>query len=250
MRRDAEVVFASLFVFAIALVAWGAFPVAPSAALRADPQVGEQVYKEICFACHGLEGDGKGPSWRNTKPAPQVFANPDFASRWTEEYMFAVVKYGKLKVLRGEAPGFVGLAMPAFGHVLEPEQIRELIRYERSHANGSPQGSKEIREIFKDACVTCHGEAGRGDGQRVVSQNPPPRRFVSEGQPPPADYTNSILMDRFSDEFLYALIDKGRIGATEEGGYDTMQPFGHILSDEEIRGVVRYIRQTFIEPAP
>ena len=34
---------------------------------------GKKVYEEICFACHGLKGDGKGPSWFNTKPSPQVF---------------------------------------------------------------------------------------------------------------------------------------------------------------------------------
>jgi mono/diheme cytochrome c family protein len=234
-------------------IAWvlGAVPsVLAGAAARGHPNLGEQIYKEICFACHGLKGDGKGPSWLNTKPSPQVFANPDFTSRWTEEYMFAVVKYGKLKVLKGEAPEIQGLAMPAFDQALEPEQIRELIRYERSHATGTPQGSPEIREIFKDACVTCHGESGQGNGPRAITQQPPPRRFVSEGQPPPADYTNRLVMQRFSDDFLYALIAKGRIGATEEVGFDTMQPFGHILSDEEIWGVVRYIRQTFIDRAP
>jgi mono/diheme cytochrome c family protein len=161
-----------------------------------------------------------------------------------------VVKYGKLKVLKGEVPEVKALAMPAFDQALEPEQIRELIRYERSHTSGSPQGSPEIREIFKDACVTCHGEGGRGNGPRAISQQPPPPRFLSEGQPPPADYTNRLLMQRFSDEFLFALIAKGRIGATEEKGFDTMQPFGHLLSDEEIWGVVRYIRQTFIDGKP
>ncbi len=238
------------FVLAVVWVLWAAPPVLAGAAARGDPKLGEQVYQEICFACHGLKGDGKGPSWLNTKPAPQVFANPHFTSRWTDEYMFAVVKYGKLKVLKGEAPEIRGLAMPAFDQALEPEQIRELIRYERSHTAGTPQGSPEIREIFKDACVTCHGESGRGNGPRAITQQPPPKRFVSEGQPPPADYTNRLLMGRFSDEFLYALIAKGRIGATEEMGFDTMQPFGHILSDEEIWGVVRYIRQTFIDRAP
>ena len=241
---------AGWFVLTVMLVFAGTSSAGGGDAPLGDPKLGEQVYKEICFACHGLKGDGKGPSWINTKPAPQVFANPDYMSRMSEEYMFAVVKYGKLKLLKGEVPDVKALAMPAFGHVLEPEQIRELIRFERSHTAGSPQGSAEIREIFKDACVTCHGEGGRGDGPRPISQQPPPRRFVSEGQPPPADYTNRPLMERFQDDFLYALIAKGRIGATEEEGYNTMQPFGHVLSDEEIWGVVRYIRQTFIDGAP
>lgn len=234
----------------VAFLTGGALWAVAGEAPRGDPKLGEQVYKEICFACHGLKGDGKGPSWLNTKPSPQVFANPDYMSRMSAEYMFAVVKHGKLKVLKGEVPEVKGLAMPAFEQVLEPDQIRELIRYERSHATGTPQGSPEIREIFKDACVTCHGEGGRGNGPRAISQQPPPPRFVSEGQPPPADYTNRLLMGRFSDEFLFALISKGRIGATEELGFDTMQPFGHVLSDEEIWGVVRYIRQTFIDGKP
>ena len=236
--------------FAVASLTGGALLAVAGEAPRGDPKLGEQVYKEICFACHGLKGDGRGPSWLNTKPSPQVFANPEFMSRISDEYMFAVVKHGKLTVLKGEVPEVKALAMPAFEQVLEPEQIRELIRFERSHAAGSPQGSPEIREIFKDACVTCHGERGRGDGPRAITQQPPPPRFLSEGQPPPADYTNRVLMERFSDEFLYALIAKGRIGATDETGFDTMQPFGHILSDEEISGVVRYIRQTFIDGKP
>lgn len=239
-----------LFALAAALALGGVRLATPREPPRGDPKLGEQVYKEICFACHGMQGDGKGPSWINTKPAPQVFANPDYMARMSEEYMFAVVKFGKLAVLKGEVPDVKALAMPAFGHVLEPEQIRDLIRYERSHGNGPPQGSGEIREIFKDACMTCHGEGGRGNGPRAISQQPPPRRFVSEGQPPPADYTNRLLMQRFQDDFLYALIEKGRIGATEEAGYNTMQPFGHLLSDEEIWGVVRYIRQTFVQEAP
>jgi len=73
---------------------------------------------------------------------------------------------------------------------------------------------------------------------------------VSEIQPAPADYHDPLFMERFSDEFLVALVKKGRIGATEELGFDTMKPYGHVLSDEEIRAVVRYIRETFVSARP
>jgi mono/diheme cytochrome c family protein len=69
---------------------------------------------------------------------------------------------------------------------------------------------------------------------------------VSEIQPAPADYHDPAFMERFSNDFLVALVKKGRIGATEVAGFDTMKPYGHVLSDEEIRGVVRYIRETFV----
>ena len=72
--------------------------------------------------------------------------------------------------------------------------------------------------------------------------------FVSEVQPPPADYTNAPLMHRFNDEFRFWLIKLGRLGATEEKGFDTMKPYGHLISDEEAWSVVLYIRKTFINP--
>ncbi len=214
---------------------------------KGDLKLGESVYKEICFACHGLTGDGKGPSWLNTMPRPQVFTDTNYVSRLTDQYLFEVVKYGKLAVLRREVPGSMlqAVAMPAFEDVLEDAQIRELITFERAFRTGAPQ-SAETRALFKDACAVCHGTGGRGDGTRASSRQPAPPGFVSEIQPAPADYHDPSFMERFSEDFLLALIKKGRIGATEVAGFDTMKPYGHVLSDEEIWGVVRYIRETFV----
>lgn len=222
--------------------------VAPAAQeVRGDLALGQAVYEEICFSCHGATGDGRGPSWRNTMPRPQVFANPNYMSRLTDGYMFEVVKYGKLKVLKREVKGSAlqALAMPSFGHLFSDDEIRQLIALERAFRTGAPQ-PPFWREVFVDSCVPCHGEQGRGDGPRASPQQPAPPRFVSEAQPAPADYHDPLLMDRFSDDFLLALIKYGRVGATEIAGFDTMQPYGHILSDEEIWSVVRYVRRTFI----
>ncbi|MFQ5881492.1 MAG: c-type cytochrome [Candidatus Methylomirabilales bacterium] len=221
-----------------------------AAAEPGDLQVGEDVYKEICFACHGMKGDGKGPGAPNFKPRPQVFANLGYMARMDPQYMFWVVKYGKLKVLQKQIPGFpLGeprnvVDMPAFGHVLEDEEIRRLIQSEHLRAQGKPI-PEDIREIYDGACATCHGPHGKGNGERAVSQ-PAPDRFVSEIQPPPADYTNAKLMERFSDDFRFTLIKKGRLAATEEAGYTTMPPFGEELSDHEIWSAIRYIRETFV----
>jgi mono/diheme cytochrome c family protein len=214
---------------------------------KGDLELGESVYKEICFSCHGARGDGKGPSWLNTKPAPQVFANPEYMSRLTDQYMFDVVKYGKLAVLKEEAPEspYDVMPMPSFEQVLEDDQIRRLIAFERAFHNGGPR-DPEIQEIFLDACARCHGERGRGDGPDAKLQGAEGRRFESLIQPAPADYTNPLFMGRFEDDFLFWLIKKGRIGATEEKEYDTMRSYGHVLSDEEIWSVVRYIREMFI----
>lgn len=213
---------------------------------RGDLSLGERVYKEICFACHGVAGDGKGPSWLNTMPRPQVFIDTNYMSRLTDQYLFEVVKYGKLAVLKGEVKGspLQPLAMPSFGHLFDDTKIRKLIRFERAFATGVRQ-SAETRAIFTP-CVPCHGERGHGDGPVASPQQPAPPRFVSVPQPAPADYHDPLFMDRFSDDYLLALIKHGRVGASEVAGFDSMKPYGHILSDDEIRSVVRYVRETFV----
>lgn len=214
---------------------------------KGDLALGESVYKEICFSCHGESGDGKGPSWRNTMPSPQVFIDKDYMSRLTDQYLFEVVKYGKLAVLKREVKGspLESLAMPSFGHLFDDAQIRELIAFEKAFRTKAPQ-SAELREIFEDACVPCHGREGRGDGPRASPQQPAPAQFVSDAQPAPANYHDRVFMGRFSEDYLVALIKHGRVGATEIAGFDTMKPYGHILSDDEIWSVLRYIRETFV----
>ncbi|MGH8069795.1 MAG: c-type cytochrome, partial [Candidatus Entotheonellia bacterium] len=147
---------------------------------KGDLKLGESVFKEICFSCHGERGDGKGPSWLNTKPAPQVFANPEYMARLTDQYMFDVVKYGKLAVLKeeGTKPAYDVMPMPSFEQVLEDDQIRRLIAFERAFHNGRPQDA-EIREIFLDACARCHGERGGGDGPDAKPAGVKGSRFVS-----------------------------------------------------------------------
>ncbi len=231
-------------------IAFGFTPLlmAGEAEQKGNLELGKSVYIEICFACHGMTGDGKGPSWRNTTPRPQVFANPNYMPRFTERYLYEVVKYGKLAVLKGEVSDspLEAVAMPSFGDVLEDEQIRGLIELEHALLKGKEPPDAEIKEIFDEACAPCHGKNGQGNGERAIRTQPPPKQFVSEVQPPPADYTNAALMARFSDEFRFWLIKLGRLGVTEQKGYDTMKPYGHIISDEEVWSVVRYIKETFM----
>ena len=246
MNRKGATLLITALVFLLLTSAVGG---AETTVQKGDIRIGEGVYKEICFACHGLKGNGKGPGWRNTKPSPQVFINSVYMSRLTDEYIFNVVKYGKLKVLKRHIPNkkLQAVAMPSFGDVLEDNQIRDLIKFERAFSQGGPQSS-EMREIFDAACAICHGKGGRGDGERPSKVQPAPKYFVSLIQPSPMNLTDPQLMARFKDDFLFALIKRGKIGAVEEAKFDTMQPFGQVLSDKEIWSVIRYIRETFINP--
>ncbi len=213
MNRRVATIITALAIFLVTSAVGGA----ETAVQKGDIRIGEGVYKEICFACHGLKGNGKGPGWRNTKPSPQVFINSVYMTRLTDEYIFNVVKYGKLKVLKRHIPNkkLQAVAMPSFGDVLEDNQIRDLIKFERAFSQGGPQSS-EMREIFDAACAICHGKGGRGDGERPSKVQPAPKYFVSLIQPSPMNLTDPQLMARFKDDFLFALIKRGKIVAVEE----------------------------------
>jgi mono/diheme cytochrome c family protein len=217
------------------------------AAAEGDFAQGERVYKEICFSCHGLQGDGQGPSWLANMPRPQVFMNTNYMARLTDQYMFDVTKYGKLAVLKREYQTTLQIVpMPAFETILTDEQIRALVTFERGFLSGAPQAA-EVRTIFDANCAVCHGAQGRGNGVMANPVQPAPATFVSLIQPAPADYMDSVFMARFDDDFLFWLIKKGRIGVTADKGYNTMNPYGQVLRDDEIWSVVRYIREHFIQ---
>ncbi|MBI1724360.1 MAG: cytochrome c, partial [Candidatus Tectomicrobia bacterium] len=90
--RRAALALGVFFLAAGAAQAAYKTPPSPEAPEKGDYWLGEEVYKEICFSCHGLKGDGKGPNWKASRPRPQVFTSP-LMKRMTDEYVFAVVKY-------------------------------------------------------------------------------------------------------------------------------------------------------------
>src|SRR5262245_2939823 len=97
-----------------------------------DLAQGERVYTAHCVSCHGATGDGKGPAWLKTIPRPQVFNNTSYMERLTDRYLFEVVKYGKLAVVKGEVAGsqVKSLPMPAFQEDLTDAEVRELLAYQ------------------------------------------------------------------------------------------------------------------------
>ncbi len=219
-----------------------------------DYWLGKEIYEEICFSCHGIKGDGKGPSWRSSRPRPQVFISP-YMKRMTDDYIFTVVKFGKMNVLKNRMKGHkidngVPTAMPSFGEVLEDDQIRKLIQWERGFTSGDQTKDEETKEIFMDACAQCHGARGAGNGARPVEDQDPEKPFISHIQPPPMDYRLKEQMARFDDAFLFWLIKLGRIDVTEMKKFDFMKAYGHVLSDAEIWSVVQYVREAFINARP
>ncbi|MBI2391352.1 MAG: cytochrome c [Deltaproteobacteria bacterium] len=89
--------------------------------------------------------------------------------------------------------------------------------------------SPEAAEIFKQRCVTCHGDDGKGSGPAAASLNPKPR-----------DYTDAAWQGQVKDDELRKIIVKG--GAAV-GKATTMPPNPDLESKPAVvDGLVAKIR--------
>ncbi len=97
---------------------------------------GKSIYngKGGCVACHGIDGDGKGPGAVNMNPSPRNFQHHGFWRHRTEGEVFWVIKHGS-----------PGTAMIAFGSVLSDEEIWALIQYEHTFASRHGPGRRGHR---------------------------------------------------------------------------------------------------------
>jgi cbb3-type cytochrome c oxidase subunit III len=116
-----------------------------SEGLEPDAARGAEIFGSICFACHGIEGEG-------TERAPAINdldRLATFDDIWYEETI---------------ALGRPSRGMPTWGTVLSPAQIDDLVALIglwREGGNVSvvePEGD----ELYAEFCAACHGPSGEG----------------------------------------------------------------------------------------
>jgi mono/diheme cytochrome c family protein len=81
--------------------------------------------------------------------------------------------------------------------------------------------------VFVEACASCHGDKGRGDGPAGRFLNPPPRDFGDE------EWQASITDDRLRQTI--------RQGGAAMGLSPAMAPHPDLSSDQ-VEELIRYIR--------
>jgi mono/diheme cytochrome c family protein len=87
-------------------------------------------------------------------------------------------------------------------------------------------------ETYKTLCARCHGEKGDGNGKVAWYLDPYPRDFTK------AAFMNSKPRERF-------------VTSIKEGvGGTSMPPWGHVLRDEQVDGVLTYVLQKFTKEPP
>ncbi len=129
-------------------------------AVAADPELlsfamrgGEVAFKENCAACHGLGGAGQFnyPS----------LADDDWLWGGTLADIEQTIRHG---IRFYDDPDTRDSQMPAFGDILEREQVEDVVQYVLSLSGRAEDGEAAARgsEVFAEQCAACHGDDGRG----------------------------------------------------------------------------------------
>jgi mono/diheme cytochrome c family protein len=94
---------------------------------------------------------------------------------------------------------------------------------------GLPAGNADHgQNIYDQLCWRCHGRSGESDGPVSDAMNPRPR-----------DLTDRTYMSTVSDEWLLTVIKHGGGSVCKS---PAMMAFKDVLSDDDIRALVAYLR--------
>ena len=101
-------------------VAWSGEPCAD---LCAAPSDSAESYRRLCASCHGKRGKGDGAAAAFLNPRPANLTTTEGVGQLSDEELLDVITNGRR-------------TMPAFGSLLQPEELRALAAYVRGLAGG------------------------------------------------------------------------------------------------------------------
>jgi mono/diheme cytochrome c family protein len=88
---------------------------------------GRDIYAAICWTCHGVKGDGNGPSAKSIDGVkPRDFTAPDFRIEGREDEVHRIISQGAAKAFHGSE------YMLEWGNKLSPQQIDDVVEYLRT----------------------------------------------------------------------------------------------------------------------
>ncbi|MDJ0610080.1 MAG: cytochrome-c oxidase, cbb3-type subunit III [Kiloniellales bacterium] len=112
---------------------------------------GNAAFADNCAACHAAGGAGRPGGY-------PILADDDWIWGGTLDDIQTTLFYG----IRANHEDTRESEMPAFGEILEREQILAMAEYVKGMSNGTADAGSESAEIFAEQCAACHGEAGEG----------------------------------------------------------------------------------------
>ncbi|WP_428262561.1 c-type cytochrome [Haliangium sp.] len=218
------------------------------------------LYDRFCAACHGSEGDGRGPGAPWLWPRPRDFTRGEYKWRTTPSGqpplltdLEAAIRYG-----------VPGTSMPGFGDSLDEAQVAALARHLTSLAPAvfidaapvtvaipaPPARTEELIERGQTlygqfGCVACHGPDGCGAGAAADSLR------TADGLPAaPYDLTAAPLRrprdleaDNAGLVAIYTSLVTGLTGTA-------MPAYAGAVSDDDLWAVAAYVDSIRAPDAP
>lgn len=87
---------------------------------------------------------------------------------------------------------------------------------------------RDANQLYSQLCSSCHGAAGGGNGPASAAMNPKPRNLTDKNWQASVD-----------DARIYQVIEKGGVSL---GLSAMMAPWGSMVNDKEIKGLVKVVR--------
>lgn len=138
-------------------------------------EVGEKIYKQQCFACHGDTGKGEGAK------EGTAINNQQYLNSVSDKDLYNSVKYGR-----------DGTVMPAYGSNLSDEDLNNLVAFMRNWQTkrieqkvpekivANPENGKKLYQLY---CANCHGLEGVGKKKMgTVLASPQYLQYTSDEQ--------------------------------------------------------------------
>ncbi|MBK8812029.1 MAG: c-type cytochrome [Acidobacteria bacterium] len=203
--------------------------------LNKPPPIGnaQETYQNLCMRCHGDKGDGHGMIATYLDPYPRDFTNVGFMNSKPEDRLVSSIKNG-----------VGGTSMPAWGKVLNDEQIKGVLAYinenftkeKRSEIkarnvpdqNPVPMSAESVARgegIYVQRCTGCHGRKADGKGANSLDILPRPRNLL-----------NFTFVNQSTDRRLFESIMYGVQGTAMPPWID----YG--LTNNDVGDLVNYIR--------
>jgi cytochrome c oxidase cbb3-type subunit 2 len=208
----------------------GRFPIVQAAA---DIDLGKRIYLQNCAACHGKNGDGKGPETPRLKTKPRDFT--------TGNYKFRSTPSGSLSldedIFRSISRGVRTTSMLAQLHLSEKERwavTQYLKTFSDRFASEKPREPISIsakpsfnaelvalgKTTYEEAgCGQCHGPNGGGDGPSANDL-----KDESGNSIVPTDLTLKPFKSGPHPEDLYRTISTGLNGTPMPSYADALTP--------------------------
>ncbi|UWQ16849.1 cytochrome-c oxidase, cbb3-type subunit III [Jannaschia sp. M317] len=170
-------------------------------------QAGASVFANNCSQCHG-----RGAAGVQAAGYPNLL-DDDWLWGGTLDDIAQTVRHG---IRNDEDLDARWSEMPAFGEMLEDEEITTLVAHVRSLSGLTEAPGTAGEELYLDNCASCHGDNGLGD--RVV------------GAP---NLTDAIWLYGGSAEDVEYTIRNARFGV--------MPPWQGRLGEAQVRAVAAYV---------